>query len=236
MTGSDTDRWDAWCRDFDEVEREVFSLFHTRWMWRVLISLMENGVPERQYVVVQNYFLRTYVGTVCTAIRREADIDVRTSSLARCLKALIECPHFATRTRYQEIIRERQPDEDLYQRAIALFDVFAPSGGEHIDPAVPEAALRQLADAAAPIRKYTNKVLAHRERRPGDVERVSVTFGEINAALDEVGRITKEFYGLRHPGETLWRVTPTTELQFVSMFEVPWYTDQWRAPDDDNDL
>jgi hypothetical protein len=64
---SDNERWDAWCSDFDEVEREVFRLFHTRWVWRAITSLMANGVPTRQYMIVQNYFVRTYVGTVCTA-------------------------------------------------------------------------------------------------------------------------------------------------------------------------
>jgi len=56
---SDDERWAIWCADFDEVEREVFSLFHTRWMWRAITGLMNNGVPDRQYVVVQNYFIRT---------------------------------------------------------------------------------------------------------------------------------------------------------------------------------
>ena len=80
---------DAWCAAFDEVERDVFTLLSTRWMWRALTGLMKNGVPERQYVVVQNYLIRTYYATMCTGIRREIDNDRRTTSLARCLRTLV---------------------------------------------------------------------------------------------------------------------------------------------------
>ena len=234
MSSRDEDRWTAWCTDFDEVEREVFALFHTRWMWRAITGLMNNGVPDRQYTIVQNYFVRTYVGTVCTAIRREADNDTRTSSLARCLAVLVECPHFATRARHVDAARQQRDTSGAAIRDDELgvtFHPFAPGGGDHIDPDVAAGALHRLTSAVAPVRKYTNKVLAHRERN-GVVEELTPSWSEINHALDEVGRITQQFYALRHPGTQLASVTPVPDLKFISMFRVPWYSEGWEPPAD----
>lgn len=228
----DDARWERWCDDFDEVEREVFALFHTRWMWRAIISLMANGVPDKQYTVVQNYFVRTYVATICTAIRREADLDSRTTSLARCLHSLIECPHFATRTRYVALARAAHPDADpgIDAEMAKGFDRFAPDGGEYLDPALIEQAITDLAVKAQPIKQYTNKVLAHRERAPGDLEKLTPSFETINAALDGLGEIFRQFFSLRHPGTHLGTLTPVPDLAFVSMFKVPWYSQGWTAP------
>lgn len=227
-------RWEQWCSDWDSVESEVFTLFHTRWMWRAITTLMEAGVPEGQDRHVQNYFVRTYVGTVCTAIRREVDRDSRTSSLARCLQVLIDSPHLATR-RWFTLEAQRERDATgtaLYDAEIgSSFDRFAPDGGDYLDPAVAEAALAQLVAAAAPIQKYANKVLAHRDRN-GNAADLTPSWEEINHALDTVGETMQNFYPLRHPGQMLGQVTPSMPLTFVNMFRVPWWDDGWTPPRD----
>lgn len=229
-------RWAAWCSDWDSVESEVFTLFHTRWMWWAITSLMETGVPEGQDRYVQNYLTRTYVGTVCTAIRREVDSDSRTSSLARCLQMLVDSPHLATRARYVE---EAQQDREASGSAVYdseiqdSFDRFAPGGGAHIDPSVVEAALARLTTSAAAIREYTNKVLAHRDR-DGKAADLTPSWVAINAALDTVGATMSEFYSLRHPGQMLLQVTPSMTLSFVKMFQVPWWAEGWSPPPDRN--
>jgi hypothetical protein len=73
------------------------------------------------------------------------------------------------------------------------------------------------------------KVLAHRER-PGS-KPIVVGFEQINWALAELGEVTKQFYRLRHPGEHLGMLTPIADMRFVTMFETPWYTPTWAAPD-----
>ena len=58
----------------------------------------------------------------------------------------------------------------------------------------------------------------------------------INEAMNELGLTLTQFYSLRHPGTTLGNVTPTIGLQWVSMFQVPWYSDGWQPPDDCDQL
>jgi hypothetical protein len=101
LTKEELDKeWTAWCADWDAAEHEIFTLFHTRWMWRVITSLMNAGVPEGQFTIVQNCLIRTYVGTLCMGIRREVDPKARTSSLVRCLQVIADRPAMASRSRY----------------------------------------------------------------------------------------------------------------------------------------
>lgn len=224
---TDDELWQAWCADFDDVEHELMTLFHTRWMWRTIIELMKS-VPE-QYVVVQNYMLRTYVATVCTAIRREADRDARTTSLARCLQGLVDCPHFASRERWVSTALEHGDGDDR-QRATRGFDEFGGTTGEFLDRDLVQSDLERLHVLAGPIKKYTNQVIAHRQRRPGDVEAISVSFQEINTALDGLGALAQKYYRLRHPGVALAGLTPVVDLGFLRMFERPWLTPGFVPP------
>lgn len=229
---TDEERWNAWCSDFDEVEQELHALFHTRWVFRTVTGMLEHsGVP--QYATVQNYLLRTYVATICTAVRREADADQRTTSLARCLRALVERPHFASRARFTALVAATLTDEasDYVQQVAAEgFLRFAPDGGDHIDPGLVAQSIERLLTAAAPVRKYTNQVIAHRERQ-GKVRREHVSFEQINNALDELSEVARQYYTLRHPGVELLMFTPSADLTFLNMFKKPWYQDGFAVPD-----
>ena len=72
MTRSTEQRWTTWCDLFDAAERELFTLFHTRWMWRTLVEVLDSSKVTK-YIVMQNYLVRTYTTTVCTAIRRPSE-------------------------------------------------------------------------------------------------------------------------------------------------------------------
>ena len=84
-------KWAQWSDYFDAVEREMFTLFHTRDMWYKIMGILDSSGVER-YTVVQNYLVRTYTTTVCSAIRREVDNRRDTTSLARCLNLLTRSP------------------------------------------------------------------------------------------------------------------------------------------------
>jgi hypothetical protein len=203
-------------------------------MWRAISGLMNTGHPVRQDVTLQNYFTRTYVGTICPGIRREGDAGAQTSSLARCLDALIDHPEVMTRERFAVAAAENMAGAgaDVHEGEIArAFETFAPHGGDRVDPQVPARWLRELRQGVAPVKKYTDKVLAHRDKG-GDVEELIPTWDAINGALDAVGLTMKRLHGLRHPLSQLAQVTPVPSPAFVEMFKVPWYSAEWRPPPD----
>jgi hypothetical protein len=182
---NDDERWEAWCADFDEAIKELHALFHTRYMWKVVVlELMAQAVP-RQHVATQNYFVRTYVHTMASPIRRETDRDSRTTSLGRCLAQLIACPHVATRERYRELIKHENQAE-----LAGFFDTFAGPGQLHIDPAKVEADHQRLEAAAKPVKRYVDKVIAHRERG-GKEQKILISFDDINNVLDVIAEIAE---------------------------------------------
>ncbi len=102
----------------------------------------------------------------------------------------------------------------------------------HVDPLLVAADMNSLRSVAEPVRDYVNKVLAHRERAvDGQPLVIKLTFDEVNTSLDEVGRVTKRYYSLRHPGTVLASLTPGADLMFLNMFKEPWYRDDFHVPD-----
>ncbi len=210
--------WAEWSRYFDDVEHAMLTLFHARWMWHTIRGILDSSGVE-QYTVVQNYFIRTYTATVCTAIRREADDNPRTTSLKRCLRLLIKSRSSVTRERFTDLYCAASGSDHAELDAHEAFRVFAPHGGDTVESATVNASLQRLDNAAKNVKKYTDEVLAHRQY----LEPVTVTFDEINHAFDELGEITKQYYRLRHPGEMLFRLTPVVGYEFLNMFMDPWF-------------
>jgi len=223
MPDKDEAKWHRWTSCFDAAQKEVVTLFHTRWMWRTMREMMNSSGID-QYVVVQDYFLRTYIGTMAIGIRREVDADTRTTSLARCLIMLSECPRSVTRARFEQEI-ERTVDGEYQEEAKASFDGFAKPGAPAVDQEVVKRDLDLIRAAAAPVLPYTNQVIAHRQRTKTDVEFDSLTLLDFNNALDAIGAVTKKYYRLRHPGMALGALTPIVDPSFYKMFCSPWYTD-----------
>jgi hypothetical protein len=217
--------WEKWCVSFDAAREEIQTLFHTRWMWRTIIGMLRHSrVPQDPYV--QQYLLRTYVATVCTAIRREADRDSRTTSLARCLERLVERPTLISRTRYRALTTARG---NVQTDALAdeMFDRFASAGVELLDPALVTARLDALHLAVEPIKKYTDRVIAHREAGQAD----AINFEQINHALQELGGVNAHYFSLRFPGISTATVSPIMGFKFLDMFKQPWYRDGYQPPD-----
>jgi hypothetical protein len=205
-------------------------------MWRSITSLMNTGNPDRQYTSMQSYLTRTYVATICMGVRREVDSDARTTSLARCLRMLVEAPHLMTRTlfvaeaarRQLEATGEEWPDNMHTQR----FNIFADGDGQELGVPVLQSWIDELHAAFEPVKPYADKVLAHRQRPDGTVVNIDPSWDQINFALDTTGSVFKRLYALRKPGTALTQVTPVGSLEFLRMFEHPWLRPGWTAPDD----
>lgn len=219
--------WSRWGSDFDEAQQDVYTLLHTRWMWRVLSDLLAKGNPT-SYAVVTNYLTRTYVATVCMGVRREADPRSVTSSLARCLDVLLDRPSLVSRELFAA--RARAYAEEVDERDIrASFRVLAPGGKDQIERAVLRAWRDELTTNVDPVKTYTDKVLAHRQRN-GVTEELTPSWDDINQSLNTVGLTLKRLHGVRNPCQMLASATPVADPGFVKMFDHAWYTPDWTLP------
>jgi len=82
-------------------------------------------------------------------------------------------------------------------------------------------------------RNYTSKAIAHRDDNPNGLPTdLAVTWGELDAALDAVGNIYKQYYRLRHAGESLGILTPLKSLGWIQMFQTTWMQPDFTLPHD----
>jgi hypothetical protein len=52
----------------------------------------------------------------------------------------------------------------------------------------------------------------------------ALTFGDLDLAIDAVGDLARKYYRLRHPGDTLWCITPQLPASWLTAFEHAWWT------------
>jgi hypothetical protein len=64
--------WEAWCRRFDIVFRDVQTMFHNRHISKNLIAMLEQSSSLHDTAVVKNWIIRNYVHTQCSAAGRSA--------------------------------------------------------------------------------------------------------------------------------------------------------------------
>jgi hypothetical protein len=158
-----------------------------------------------------------YAATQAIAIRRQADRDPRTCSLALLIKQMAENAEALTRESYVGLFDQ---DNDLMvQRGHAGFDQIADDTGDHLDPEVAYADYEALQDAAKHVRAYVDQHLAHDDAEPTVGE--MLTFGDLHAVIDAIGTTCRKYAVALTAG---WWATwePVIQDDWEAIFRVPW--------------
>lgn len=207
--------WTAWCRRFDDSERGVYTLFHVRWMWRVVEGISRHAHPDG-YTELDNYLARTAIDSLALGVRREIDRDERTSSVAHVLERLIREPRMASRERYVEGVGQEAPEDA--RDADRWFDAYAEPGDPYISVDRVQADIDRLKAAAGRVKTFVDEQVAHRQLE--EQGRIDPT--EIDRALGEIRRVVLRYHGLRWPGQLLLDTTPIADRGFLQTFTKPW--------------
>jgi hypothetical protein len=218
--------WQEWCDHFDRVYRDLQTMFHDRHVWKDLIAMLEQNSNLDNTAVIKNWIIRSYVDRQCSAIRRLNDSRRDTISFRRCISELIKTPTLVTRTRYEVLATAnaaaRGIDDDvLHGRGLAGYDVFAGACPDQLDKNPLKEDLDKLANATAVVKTYTDERIAH----IGHAANLgALTFCDLDRAIDAVGDLARKYYRLRHPGDTLWYITPQLPASWLTAFEHAWWT------------
>jgi hypothetical protein len=222
MTSIEEQR-EQWTEASEDVEYELISLFNTRQVWEILSAVMTaKGTDNRATVV--DYLNGTYVATICLAVRRQLDTDQKSNSLVRCLQRVVDQPELMNRERFAAMhVAAAGHDFDPN----VAFDRYAEPGENVVSARLMAQWVEDLRADTAPVEKYADRVIAHRDRRSAQL-----LYGEIDVALIGLEKAVKRFWGLAHPGNMLASATPVIELGFLRMFRSPLIDDRFIAPVD----
>jgi hypothetical protein len=115
-----------------------------------------------------------------------------------------------------------------------MFDRFARSGAALIDPAPVTRDIGSLQAVIADVNAFTSKSLAHRDDKvgPDAPSAPTITWADLDAAIDKIGTIHKKYYTLAHPGEALGSLTPLQSLEWTQLCQAAWMPPGFRVPDD----
>ncbi len=204
-------RWKRWLRCiYDEIVEMALDRHVYREVQAMIASNPELQVPS----VFYSWMNRAYVADMAVAIRRQTDKDSRSISLLRLIQDVRDHPEVISRRRYVGLYRSGRM-RTLGNRS---FEHYAKRGTDQINPAVVRKHERELLAAERKLRRFVNRHVAHRSMHP---MRHLPTYGDLDACLDLLERLLKD-YKLLIEAAGLSRVVPVVQYDWQKPFRVAW--------------
>jgi hypothetical protein len=165
--------------------RDLASLRANQQRWRDYTAMVEANPLIQTPASFHGWLGDLYSTTQAVGIRRRADHDGRSVSLARLLFRMAEHPKVLSRDRF---VRERLAE--WREEADGWFDDVV-GRGDSLDPAVPRRELQTLKQKVDPIRRYVNKRLAHLDQHRFQA---FPTFADLDATLDHLYGLLRRYH------------------------------------------
>ena len=207
------EKWTKWIDG--PIKNGVIAVHFHRYIWREIGRIIEEhgDLPDSAF---WQYHRDLYAVSQAVAVRRQADLHRDTASLARLLVEIRDDPQET----YARVL-----DSPLGSRirAICTASMGLDDGGrtgDHLDPAIPAADLERLLSAAANVKDYVDKHVAHADQRPVAAE-ASLTFGDLNDAIDVIGKLFQGYYTL-FTAAAMTDLEPIMQHDWLAPFRIPW--------------
>jgi AbiU2 len=215
--GAQVAKWRSWIEK--DIRSDVVGMHFKRMIWREVQEMVAAN-PEVGEVpsAFWDFYGENYAAAQAIAVRRQADRDARTCSLARLIKEMQADAELLTRDYYVGLLDERTDSDLLVKRANSDFDRLAGSG-DHLDPEIPARDFEVLQNDAHRLRIYVNEHVAHDMAEPTLPE--MPTYADLHAAIDSVGEIFKK-YAVTLTGGWWATLEPAIQGDWRAIFRVPW--------------
>jgi hypothetical protein len=214
-------RWKRWLKIIDG---EIIHLSHQRHIFRVISEMFQaNPTLQQSGGTVWLWFAENYATTAAVAVRRQADRGGRRPvvSLECLLTEIAANPRVLTREWFvRQYVRGKPAITRRHFQAMGEhdFDKFAGRTSKRISVRKVLSDRRQLRRAAARVRNYVNKRIAHRALSGYSGP---ATFADLDAAMDELGRLLGRYSMLLNQAGMM-AGPPTIQEDWETVFRVPW--------------
>lgn len=198
--------YEKWLRWLDRIDNEVTQLALDRFVYERLGEITHEAKLPASYVfeAFQNWYVRSQT----TGVRRQCEVHPDAASLATLLDQIRRHPNVLTRSRY---VGFYPAEAHWSEYANAAFNRLAGAGAETIPTDRVDADVERLADAARPVKRYVDRIVAHWDQR--GLAEFAPTFGELNAAIDVIGDVFADWHQ--------W-LTARSRAEMVPVFQYDW--------------
>jgi len=209
-------KWRSWVEG--PIRADIVGMHFKRLIWREIGKMMEaNPAVGEIPSAFWDFHQENYSAAQAIAIRRQADQDHRTCSLAVLIAEMRDNPEVLTREDHVSLLGDRADSDLLTQRAHAGFDKLA-GGGDHLDPRIAKDDLAELQDRARKVRTYVNQHVAHDQATP--TMTTLPTFGDLHEAIDAIGVIFQKYAVMLTGGWNL--LEPVIQDDWQAIFRAAW--------------
>lgn len=210
----------GWNERLDRIEDDVQELLTRRYIFRRLQEIVEANVRLHRPSHLYPYLVSTYASSAVAGVRRHTrnDRPARDGSLIGLLTDIRDNSNLLTRARHIGLYEVAGMPPDMAARSgSAAFDELASPEATHLERRHVQPDITSLRRSASTIEHYATRRIAHLDLRGPD--RIP-TFPELDAALDELGRIVRRYVFLIRGYDT--DVVPTLDGGWEAVLMEPW--------------
>lgn len=208
-------KWTGWLDGM--IKNNIFAMHLQRLAWREVSAMLAENADALPPSYWWEFMRDTYATTQAVAVRRQADTMRGVASLAKLVEEVAGDASRITR----RFFLSHENTEDPYWARVAEQNGDEHYAGEvhqHLDPAVPRADLAAIRGAAASVRDYVDKHVAHAEASPAAV---TLTLDDVHDAIDVLGDVFKK-YDFLIQGASWACLEPAIQHNWMAAFTVPW--------------
>lgn len=194
---SEDERIKKWCRLMKTIDGHLIELHYNRSVWLRMqeIVIANPAVPASTWWA---FLSSVYSKGQAAGVRRIAGSGAGGgASLRPLLEELADDPGRLTREEFLKSWRGGHPGV-LKQHEGWWAGEMAPRGGDHVDPAIPQADLAALTAVSERVANYVDRFVAHADPRPYPDQ--LPTLGDIDAAIDTATDLFQKYHYLLFGG------------------------------------
>lgn len=196
------EEWGDWREKTRVLREHVLTLYRHREMWRETVEAIRSVADPTTEAAWYVHYIRLYVDSQVIALRR-IHVGKRSRrqnvSLVGLLEDLSRHAEVITATRIVELAKLRHAGTASKESLFEWFEREWADGNGRLDPRVPAGDAARLKRRNSRLWALADQTLAHIDMtwKPED----TVTFGELDEAIDDTGRVFQRYWQLLRAGD-----------------------------------
>jgi hypothetical protein len=202
------------------IQSEIRAMHTNRYVWRTVQEIIDanDALPEDSYW--WHFMFETYAVCQAVAVRRQTDTKGDVITIAKLVSDVGRPEHAGSLTRDYFLTRFMPGPKEKITWANGYWDQsFAGRTGDHLDPAVAAADLETMRLAAAQVKAFVDKHLAHIDTQP--VAGAALAMTEIDRGIDVLGVMFRKYFSLFW-GFSEPTLVPPIQGDWQAVFRLPW--------------